>query len=161
MDTATQARANQAAKALNRPVNALLLAKAYAQCEREKMDKVDLRLLADRVYMDQYAEGKRITEPKDTWHMNETDAAHYQKLRQTEIDRMGYKLPRDHCPALVAEYLETQAEWAVVDAAAEFFPGVDRDGLLCLGLEKYHQFIDLVCKLVVNAPGYVPAKMPC
>ena len=65
----------------------------------------------------------------------------------------------DYCPALVAESIQREAERLIVDSAAEML-GLDFDGkelhhrLLCLGLDKYKQFLDLSVALVVNLPDF-------
>jgi len=150
---ATKKNASKVAAGLTQYVNTLLLAQAYARMEREKMNVVDRRLLNEGYYTDMDTH-ERITNPKKIFHMVEEDFAKYEVLRQGEIDRMGYNLPRDHCPALVAERLQTEAEWALIAAAEEFFPGMDNNTLLCNGLETRQKFLDLLVKLCINAPGY-------
>jgi len=151
----TTHNAGKVATALQRYVNTLLLAQVNAQLEREKMDALDRRLLAEQSYTDRYKR-TRVTDPKYTWCIVEDELPAFYARRQGAIGRMGYDLPKDHCPALVAEHLEVQATWALILAAEEFFPGMDNDALLCAGMAKRKAYIDLLIKLVVNAPHYEP-----
>ena len=73
-------------------------------------------------------------------------------------------LPEGHCPALVAEYLQLQAEWALIETAEQFFPEVTNNKLLCGtaskgGSETRREYIDLLIGLVVNAPDYQPPHL--
>jgi len=106
-------------------------------------------------------EPQRITEPDQTYHCeddarmevyyNMVDARlRLRKIKPADMDR-------DHCPALVAEYEQTKAEWALLDAAAEMLEVELEDGesfnnrLLCrAGLDGRQEMLDLLCKIVVN-----------
>ena len=168
MTTATQDRAQAIARELTRPVNAVLLATALAQTERERMDAIDRELLAATVYhvADEWTERgmdglpERITDHKDAFLMSEADAEDYYAQRQERIDALGHNLPRGHCPALCAEEVQRDAEHVLIDAAEPFFPGVTLHKLLCAGLDKHREYLDLLMKLVINSPGYVAPKLP-
>jgi hypothetical protein len=60
------------------------------------------------------------------------------------------------CPALTAESLQNDAEHLIIDAVAEMIGDSDdlAHNLICAGLDKYYQFIDLAVKMVVNMPGF-------
>lgn len=62
----------------------------------------------------------------------------------------------DYCPALVAENEALEQEWKILDLMANIleigFDGKELNHrLLCTGLEKRQQFIDLTVKLVLSA----------
>ena len=149
---------------LERPVNAVLLAMTLAQVERERMNKLDRELLAATAYnvAPEFAHGRpieRITDPKLAYLMGDEDAAEYHAERQQRIDAMGYRLPRGHCPALCAEEVQREAESVLIGAALVFFPTCTQDSLLCAGLGKHGQYVDLLVRMIVNAPGYMAPKM--
>jgi hypothetical protein len=157
-------------------VNAYLLARAYAETMRESVDKVYAAVLVDIPMFDDIKlgvryepTGERITNHNLLYLSSDEDAC---KRVYAEVDKQlradGAKsadMPAEHCPALVAENIQHEAEWAILDAAAVML-GLEFDGkelnhrLLCLGLEKQKQFIDLVVKLVVNRPGFKAPKIP-
>jgi hypothetical protein len=68
-------------------------------------------------------------------------------------------MPEGQCPACVAEHIQVKAEWLICDTAADMLD-MDITGkelnsrLLCMGLDKYHEFIDLIVRLVVNLPDF-------
>jgi hypothetical protein len=148
-------------EALTPAVNAALLAKTFAQCEREKMDKVDRYLLEGiAIYTSEEnaTRGRKVERVLDhnllyLADLESEPVKFYYQERQKEVDALGYKLPRGHCPALVAEGLERQARRLLVDCAAEFF-GVTFDQVLGAGLEKLEKYEALLIGLVVNFPGY-------
>ena len=106
-----------------------------------------------------------ITEPKHAFLMDEVDAADYHAECQARIQKlyspkslaaMGWK--PGYCPALIAEHLQVQTEWLLIEAGGRMM-GVDKpeemnNSLLCLGLEKRREFIDLLVGLVVNLPDF-------
>ncbi|HSW45461.1 MAG TPA: hypothetical protein VLM89_07815 [Phycisphaerae bacterium] len=152
-------QADAMAKALETCVNAVLLAKVYAQVQREKMDGLDRRLLAEIEVIDQWT-GKRITDPKFAWCMTEEQTRPYYDRRNQELRAMGYDLPADYCPALLAEEVVRVAERNLVVAAEQFFPDLTVDALLSLGLDAYHRYIDLLMGLVVSGPDYRKPAIP-
>ena len=158
-------QAAEVAKAMRPYVDTLLMATAYAQLERERVDKIQRRILTEGVYTarkrlrsGEFGPQYRVTEPGD-YHMDEQSSAVY-FARLDAIHRAeNPDLPEGHCPALIAEHLQTQAEWALIEASAGFFPGVTNNKLLRSmhgrgPLENRQHFLDLLIKLVVNAPGY-------
>lgn len=157
--TATKNKAKAMAKALTGHVNTLLIAKAMAQVERERVDVIQRRVLNEQNYC---GDGERITDPKLTYLLDDNDANRYFATMNAIHLEAGFEdAAKGYCPALVAETLETQAEWALISAAEEFFPGVTNDKLLCGtatlgGLETREKYLDLLIGLVVNAPGYKP-----
>ena len=161
--------ARDMARGLVPHVNALVLARTVAEIEREKCDKIQRALLADREYFiaerwNRLKTPERVTDPKLAYLMGETDAAEYYAAMNVAYAAAGYVLEPGNCPACMAEYVQTQAEWALIEAAQKWFPDVDNTRLLCgtggkgNGLETRQEYIDLLVKLVVNFPGYEAPK---
>lgn len=159
-------KAERLVRAIRPNVDTLLLAMAFAQLERERVDKIQRKVLAEEVYLmdevhcERGREDRRITDPRKAWLMCDADAArYYPKLNAIHLANGFADAAKGFCPALVAETLQTEAEWALIKAAEEFFPGVTNDRLLCGtekrgGLETRQNYLDLLIKLVVNHPGY-------
>lgn len=156
-------RAVRLAEECEAAVNAVLLAKAYAETKREQVEAVKREELAKVAYMvaPEHLDGdapERITEPKNDWLMTPADFADYlAHLDKVERER-GIKpddMPAEHCPALVAESLLVDAENLLIDIAwSHVSPDGTMNGRTMLYLEKRERFIDLICGLVVNRPGY-------
>jgi len=139
-------------------VNAVLMARAMAETERMKMDKMMTEILSSAVYMtskeyEPERKSERIVEAKITWLMSKEDFADFNAECQKRIREMGYKTKPGQCPALVAEDIQRTVEHVLIDCAEPVF-GVDLDKLLCAGMDKYHKYIKLLCGLVVNLPGF-------
>jgi len=164
-------RAQKVARELTPIVDAYLMAKAYAELQREKVDAIQRRLLdATEYYPDRtlgrrgITKRERITDPKSTWLMSDTDSNKYLTDLRNELTAAGYTIediPDQPywiytCPALSAETLQIDAERALIHQAGELLNcGPDfYHRLLCAGLDKLHEFVDLCVKMVVNAPGY-------
>jgi hypothetical protein len=144
------------AKALTPAVNTLLLAMANAELLREEVDGYKAALLAEGSYTDET--GKPVTEPKYDWTMGDDQFPGYLAKLEAKVKEAGHNVPKDQCPALIAESLQNQAEWAVIEAAEPFF-GVTNSQLLCGtktedGLTTQRKYLDLCIGLVVNFPGY-------
>ena len=154
--------------ALKSAVNAYLMATAYAQTIREKVDEIERDVLAQcpLKVAEEWKDGlgdipELITDPKYVYladlqseeykeHMNEN------RKRQEEAGlRKNIKNP-DFCPALVAESLVRQTKRLIVEIGADFIerPELTPDKLLSSGLKNYNKFVDLCCSLIVNEPGY-------
>lgn len=156
-------------QAVKSSVNAYLLARAHAETHREKVDKIQRNLLNTLEYNvdPKWRKGHRdvgfdrITDPKDTYLMRDDQWADYYEELKHDLIKAGYNIQvrannSYNCPALVAEDLQRTTERLIIESAAEML-GEKNDlqhTLLCAGLDKYQQFIDLVCKLVVNMPGF-------
>jgi hypothetical protein len=155
------AHAAQVAKRLQRFVNIALMARAAAELKREQVDKIHRQILNDNEYLSNTELTKkpveRITNPEWTYLMRDDHFADYHANVQAVHLENGYaKAAEGFCPALVAETLQTAAENVLIEASSEFFEGITNEKLLCManGLERRQQYIDLLCKLVINAPGY-------
>jgi hypothetical protein len=162
--------AREMSLALVPQVNAYLLARTVAEARRDEVDATKRRLLAEGHYFTSAKWAprmpvKRILSPDGDWLMDDEQAKGYYAALDAAHKAAGYDLEPGHCPALVAEHVQTQAEWALIEAAQKWFPEVTNDRLLCGtkttgGVETRQQYIDLLVKLVVNAPGYVAPKFP-
>ena len=146
-------------------VNAYLMARTYAECMREKVNEVYKESLEIfPLYTDLERRGgdktQRIYDPskmylsKDEETCKDVYADVDFHLRKRNIKPES--MPDGHSPALTAEHLQTQAQWLIIDTAGEMLgeTGDFQHKLLCNGLDKYNQFIDLVVKMVVNMPGF-------
>lgn len=155
---------------LRSSVNAYLMARARAEVIGERVEAVYKEVLEIHpLYADLEAERKGNGEPKRIFESKmmylstdeETVKEVYAEANATLLDR-GIKppnMPEDHCPACVAEVLQTKAEHLIIENAAEMLKvGIDaeqfRHKLLCLGLDEYRRFINLCVGLVVNLPDY-------
>lgn len=142
-------------------VDTLLLATAYAQLERERVDAIQRKVLEEQNYYGR-VDGRqaRIREPKQSWLMDDDSSERYfAKLNAIHLANGFARAADGYCPALCAESLQTEAEWALILAAEEFFPDCTNDRLLCGtkeqgGLETRQKYLDLMIGLVVNSPGY-------
>ena len=149
-------------------VNAYLMARAYAETMRAAVDKIERAILQESPVTNglevEHGEPARlITEPKHTYLCtDEAMMADYYAEVNKRLRAKGLKpadMPDTHCPALVAEEMQLTAERLVIDTAADMlklgFDGKELDHrLLCMGLEKRQELIDLVVKLVVNLPDF-------
>lgn len=151
MTTLVKGDAKTVAKALNTPVNAVLLAMVHKELMEEKCGAIQRGLLATGKY-------GACRDPKLTWLPAEEggvdDKQYYSDLDAAYRTAGWTDLEPGHCPALIADSVLTDAHHCLIACAEEFFPGITVDRLLCAGLARYKEFIDLLVKLVVSAPGY-------
>lgn len=133
-------------------VDTLLAATAIAELERDRVDAIQRKVLANMGYSH--------VEPKYAWQLADDTAAEYHKrLNEWHLADGFEDAAKGYCPALCAEHTKTQAEWALISAAEEFFPDATNDRLLCGtakmgGLETRQKYLDLLIGLVVNQPDY-------
>ncbi len=162
-EKAHKAKAKAMSQALARHVNNLLLATTLAQIERERVYKIQWRVLQEGIYTGRDrkdGEQFRVLDPKISYLMDDQSAKlYFARLNAIHLAEGFKKAAEGCCPALTAEHLKIQAEWALLKAAEEFFPGVTNDKLLCgvkgkNGLDTRREYLDLLIGLVVNAPGY-------
>lgn len=151
--------------AMNSAANAYLMARTYAEIMREKVDKVEREILIEAPLTNGYEtkHGKSprpITEPKDVYLCNDELLLqdYYAEVNKRER-AAGLKpdnMPDEFCPALIAENAQIKAEQILIDVTAEMLGEKDnfRQKLLCAGLKKYHQFIDLAMKLIASSPEF-------
>ena len=151
-------------------VNAYLMARTLAECEREKVDSLAREILgtasyhADPKFVTIERTSERITDPGKAWMMEAKEHHDYLIDLRKALQDAGYtikSIPDEaeysySCPALMAEGLQRDAEHLLIDATAAMIGEKDdlRHNLICAGMDKYHQFIDLAVKMVVNMPGF-------
>jgi hypothetical protein len=155
---------------LKTSVGAYLLARARAEVIREKVDKIEREILESACYFSSpllagHSITKRITEPSESYLLKEDDARDYFLDVKAALIESGFNIKEvpneaEHhyfCPALTAESLQNKTEHLIIENGAEMLGENPKDfsyRLLCAGLEKYKQFIDLCVKLVVNLPDF-------
>jgi len=91
---------------------------------------------------------KIILAPKDSYLMSEEDLAKY--YAKCKVARAAANLHVDHddqCPLLVAEEMVRQAQRALIEEMSVLH-NLTADKLLCAGLDKYNQYVDLCLKLL-------------
>lgn len=133
-------------------VNAVLLATAVAEVERERIGAIRAKILADGDYRD--AKGNRIVEPAKDWMMaDDAFPAYIALVEASDPDRPG-DLEPGYCPALIAETVRINAENDMIVAAGKWFPVfVDGDCPRVWG-ENRTKLVKLLMGMVVNFPGY-------
>ena len=160
MTMATQAE--QVSLACETAVNAVLLARVYAETKRAQVDAVKREVLAAGQYMvapDQRRDDapERIADPMFDWLMTTVDFAAY-CITCDKIEReRGIKpadMPVEHCPALVAEDVQRKAQHVLLECAGEAMGQPKFAELVTRSLDGYEKAIDLLCRMVVNRPGY-------
>lgn len=139
-------------------VASYLVFRTVAKVRREEVDEVQRAVLQEMTLMD---DSRRIFDPDRTYLCEDTEALQQYwtevdgRLRAEKIKPEEMQL--DHCPALVAEQEQLQAEWHILDESAKMLDIYEDSGslnnsLLCQkdGLAKRQQFIDLTVKLVLS-----------
>ena len=100
-----------------------------------------------------------ITSPDQSYMMDDKDAAWYFEKCAQEAAAAGFKVKPGYCPLLIAEDLQRKAEHVLVDAMSDYLAAtnggkkVTVNGLLCLGLAKYRDFIRLTLSLLAPLCG--------
>ena len=137
-------------------VRAYLLARAYAETMRERVNAIYRDILTEcPIYADRT--GEQILDKERLFLSSDEDAVQdafeegNKRLRAAGL-KPTY-MPDSHCPALVAEHLQIKVERQIVESAGRPF-GITPDRLLCAGLEKYNEFVRLTVGLVVNQPDF-------
>lgn len=160
--------ARNVAKALTPVVNEWLLVKLKLEAISERIDAMDREILQanDFRYAERWAKNGRekyvgrVLDPELTYLMDEDDSAKYFEIRDDRIAADGWDVPeRGYCPKCMADSEMVEMNHKLIAEAGKHIPGVTADKLLCAGMDKYREFIDLCVKLVVNAPGYQEPKL--
>ena len=160
---------------LKRCVNSYLIARANAETHKEKVDSIKRMLLESAIYNADPEKAhrrempERITNPENDWLLADDEFHDYLIDLKHELIKSGYDIkPIEgepeysyYCPALQAESIQRKTEHLVIDSCAAMLGEKNdfRHRLLCAGIEKYQQFIDLAVKFVVNSPGYQAPKL--
>lgn len=144
------------------PVNAYFMARTYAELMRERVDEVQRAILAEcPLNMEpQWIERRgdeKITDPSLTYLAVESGLKDYWAECNKQERELGIKpadMPDENCPALVAEHVQRQAEWLLLECGWAAIQKDDPDGWKLLYGDNRKRFIDLLCGLVVNHPKY-------
>lgn len=160
----TKMTANDVTPAVISAVNAVLMARAYAETMREKIDKIQRAILEEcplktaRKWLDnKMTVPEYITDPKLTYLGEDSHCEDYFAECNKRERAAGLKpndMPDTHCPALVADDIQRNAEYLLLECAGEMLEVPDFAELANRRLETRKQAIDLLCGLVVNMPGY-------
>lgn len=142
-------------------VRALLLAKTFAQVEREMIDAMQRDILMDgdrplyRVIQKKQDQGRPewITDPKYAYSMSKDDYLSYSAECDHRIKQMGYDVPEGYCPALIAESLQRKAEKILIDSAKGLI-GFSFDDLIYTKPGIYDKYVNLLCSLVISLPDW-------
>lgn len=137
---------------VHRPVaEALLLSRAFAQCERERVDAY-IRPVFDRFefWNDLEAkhgmERKRITEPKDLYlSEDEEQAKEFYAACDKAHREHGFTGPEGHCPALTAEHNVIKAEWALMRCGHSLTGLGEEPNLYGENRKKYLDLLVSIC----------------
>lgn len=138
-------------------VNAYLMARAYAETMRARVDEVHRKILTEcPIYADK-SDGRQILTSGDLYlSKNEVHCRDFYDEADKRLKAAKIKpndMPTDWCPALVAENLQTKTERLLIDASGEPF-GVTYHNLLCAGLDARQKWLDLIVEMVVNSRGF-------
>jgi hypothetical protein len=145
-------------------VRAYLMARTYAECQRERVDAIHFEILTEcPIYADK-DDGQAITKSGDLYLTSDDQACKdFYAEANARLRHAGIKpteMADEFCPALVAEHLLRKTERILIDESGKAF-GVSADGLLgtSKGLENWQKWLDLVCKLIVNLPNFETPKL--
>jgi len=160
-------------------VNAFLMARTLATLETEKVDAIKLNIITTADYWPDKADCEKygddyapIKDIKHSYRMRDDEFISYISDVRKALENAGYEIkdiPGEgyhsyFCPALTKQHLQTECEWLLIEAGARMIgyenPKDMNGELLCLtsngksGIENRRAFIDLLCGLVINWPGY-------
>lgn len=134
----------------------VLMARAFAQTERARVDAYINPIFETYgfTYAEKWIERGRpaglIAKREDLYLSDdEPQIAHFYAACDAAHRAHGFTGPAGHCPALVAEHLVRQAERLLVELA-EPIAGLTHHRLLCSGLDKLHEYVEMLIKLCVS-----------
>jgi len=141
-------------------VNAYLMARAFSETMTEKVEEIQKEILEEcPIFENTYGRSAKIVN-FDKLYMHEGDVTDLYNESDIRTRAAGLKpadMEKDYCPALVAKSLLSDIENKLIEASGRPFK-VTNNGLLCSGngkgLENRQKWIDLIVKMVVNAPGF-------
>ena len=108
----------------------------------------DLNSAPEIDYREDKTAPKIVLEPKHAWLLPKKTFMVYHVRCNEEQEKAGLITDHpDHCPLLVAEGCVTKAEHAIVEAM-QCVTGLTSDELLCAGMDRYRQYIDLTLRLL-------------
>lgn len=122
--TPTLAQFKQFAREIAPAARAVLMAQAFAELERKRVNAYTRPLFAEYTFADKRT-GERITDPKWLYLSEDDDlCADYFKQCDALHREHGFTGPEGHCPALIAENLLMAAQRELLNLASPLF-GVD------------------------------------
>lgn len=152
---------------LKSAVTTYLLALAYERTIRPTVERYQREILAEMAipvaakWVEMKAErAGLITDPKQVYLASDADADRYFDALEVAKVKAGFTgLSYGDCPLLIAETQTRLAGRAVIDASA-YLSGKSFNwhDMLCTGLDKYQQYIDLTVSLVVSLCSDITAK---
>ena len=137
----------------------LLCAMAFSELERERVDAY-IKPVFDRftfTVAERFAKvpGERITKRGDLYLCDdESKCTEYFAACDASHREHGFTGEHNHCPALIADYEVTQAEWAMLKVASAEF-GVDWESVNCRP-EHRKKMLDLMLGLAAHEVGPNP-----
>ena len=145
-------------------VNTVLLARTYFEVMNEAVQKVHSEILEQmEIYSDDIPsrgrKKERILNSGNLYLSKDEALCKKFYLKADAILKEKKIKPQDmdalQCPALTANSTLRDAQHLLIEAAAPFF-NITLDKLLCSknGLEKHRKYLDLLCGLVTNFPGW-------
>ena len=151
-------------------VRSYLLARTFYEVTKEQVDAVYAVILREiPVFADREPgagrrglSGQRIYDHEKLYLTSDDDAC--QRVWGEAHKRLlaaGIKpatMSRDHCPALVAREQLSKVSNALADEAGKGM-GLSAGKLLCHGLDRYYEFIDLVVGAIVSLPTFEKPKI--
>jgi hypothetical protein len=160
-------------ESLKKAVRLYLIARANAELRRAEVDTIERQLLADGQYrpsrksVERYGEKCQvITEPKNSWKMEDSDHQTYLLGVRARLEAAGYRIEQTegdppysfYCPACCAESQQREAECLVILCAGAWLgipkERADRLSMAGYGLDKRKEFLDLAVSLVVALPDF-------
>ena len=130
-----------------RAAAAVFIAMAHEQVIREIVEDYQSNILSRHNFKNRY-DGTIIKNPHKDWEMCDEDFTIYLEECKTEREIVGLKVQsEDNCPLLEAQNILISARRNLVDTFEDTF-NVSADRLLCLGLEKYNEYIELLLGLL-------------
>ena len=130
---------------------ALLQAMAFKETIRPIVEGYEQKILDEMRPLDRY-EGELITDIKYTYMMPDDIFAIYHSRCKAARDAAGLHVEKDDfCPFLVADTFVVDATRALVEIMEPVFK-VSHHALLCSGLDKFHEYVDLMLKMLVSHP---------
>lgn len=97
-----------------------------------------------------------ILDPKDTFLMSDEDFEIYCRESRKAQEEVGLKTDTpEECPLLVAEDLLRKAKEVLIEVMQPVTQ-VDSQKLLCAGLDKYNQYVELALKMLSPYVKSVP-----
>ncbi len=129
----------------------LLEAMAFKETIRPIVEGYEQKILDEMRPLDRY-EGELITDLRYTYMMPDDIFKIYDRRCRKARDKAGLHVENDgFCPLLVADTFVVDATRTLVEIMEPTFK-VSHHALLCSGLDKFHEYVDLMLKMLVSHP---------